>query len=95
MTQLDESPPPQQQYAASPPPRAARSPLPPYSLPCPAPPSPLSLEVLELLRKGDEDGRPFDRIVVDTAPTGHTLRLLSFPAFLDDFLENLIAARGQ
>lgn len=29
----------------------------------------------------------FDRIIIDTAPTGHTLRLLGFPDFLDNFLE--------
>jgi len=37
----------------------------------------------------------FDRIIIDTAPTGHTLRLLSLPQFLDDFLEKLIALRKK
>jgi len=37
----------------------------------------------------------FDRIIIDTAPTGHTLRLLSLPSFLDDFLERLIALRKK
>ncbi len=31
----------------------------------------------------------FDRIIIDTAPTGHTLRLLGFPEFLDNFLEKV------
>lgn len=31
----------------------------------------------------------FDRIIIDTAPTGHTLRLLGFPDFLDNFLEKV------
>jgi arsenite-transporting ATPase len=37
----------------------------------------------------------FDRIIIDTAPTGHTLRLLSFPRFIDDFLERLITLRSK
>lgn len=34
----------------------------------------------------------FDRIIIDTAPTGHTLRLLGFPDFLDNFLEKVSAS---
>ena len=46
-------------------------------------------EVVKLAEKaGTDEG--FDRIVIDTAPTGHTLRLLSFPDFLDGFLGKLI-----
>jgi arsenite-transporting ATPase len=37
------------------------------------------LEILRLVREADA---PFDRVVVDTAPTGHTLRLLASPALL-------------
>lgn len=35
------------------------------------------------------DRNDFDRIIIDTAPTGHTLRLLGFPEFLDNFLEKV------
>jgi len=52
--------------------------------------------VVKLLESGTPDtGRPFDRIVIDTAPTGHTLRLLSFPEFLDDFLGRVIKVRDK
>ena len=37
----------------------------------------------------------FDRIVLDTAPTGHTLRLLAFPVFLDNLLTKLISLRSR
>lgn len=52
--------------------------------------------VVKLLESGAPGtGRPFDRIVIDTAPTGHTLRLLSFPEFLDDFLGRVIRVRDK
>jgi len=55
-------------------------------------------KVLDLVKGGDNKlsaGIKFDRIVVDTAPTGHTLRLLSFPDFIGDFFERLIRIRDR
>jgi len=37
----------------------------------------------------------FERVIVDTAPTGHTLRLLSFPDFLDSFLQKVISIKRK
>jgi arsenite-transporting ATPase len=42
-------------------------------------------KVVNLVKRGD-----FDRIVLDTAPTGHTLRMLSSPGFLADFIDRLL-----
>ena len=39
-----------------------------------------------LVKKGN-----FDRIVLDTAPTGHTLRMLSTPAFISELIEKVLA----
>jgi len=46
---------------------------------------------IEVMRESDE----FDRVVFDTSPTGGTLRLLSLPEFLDDWIERLIDKRSQ
>lgn len=42
-------------------------------------------EIVNLVKKGG-----FDRIVLDTAPTGHTLRMLSTPGFLSDLIDRLL-----
>ncbi|KAA8493435.1 ATPase GET3 [Porphyridium purpureum] len=43
----------------------------------------------------DGDTKPFDRIIIDTAPTGHTLRMLAFPDFVDSFLGKAIKLRSK
>ncbi|HOR87081.1 MAG TPA: ArsA family ATPase [Bacillota bacterium] len=40
-----------------------------------------------------EKGNEFDRIIFDTAPTGHTLRLLSLPELMGGWMDNLISKR--
>lgn len=42
-----------------------------------------------------EDYARFSRIVIDTAPTGHTLRLLTLPEFLDASLEKILSLRKK
>jgi arsenite-transporting ATPase len=42
-------------------------------------------KVIQLIRRGE-----FDRVVLDTAPTGHTLRLLTTPSFLADLIERIL-----
>ncbi len=37
------------------------------------------LKVFKLLQGGNEFDVRFDRVIIDTAPTGHTLRLLKYP----------------
>lgn len=49
--------------------------------------------MLKLVRGENELGLKFDRVIIDTAPTGHTLRMLNYPEFLDNFFEKLIKIR--
>ncbi|MDX1396246.1 MAG: TRC40/GET3/ArsA family transport-energizing ATPase [Gemmatimonadota bacterium] len=43
----------------------------------------------------EEEGRDFDRIVFDTAPTGQTLRLLSLPELMTAWMSGLIQRRKK
>ncbi len=47
----------------------------------------VALAKLVRLARRDALGMHFDRVIIDTAPTGHTLRLLTYPDFLDRFIE--------
>lgn len=52
------------------------------------------LAVLDLLVEYVDTGE-WDRIVFDTAPTGHTLRLFDLPEVMGRTLETLVSLRGQ
>jgi arsenite efflux ATP-binding protein ArsA (TC 3.A.4.1.1) len=52
-----------------------------------------AVAVEQLLRYADDDR--YDRIVIDTAPTGHTLRLLELPSTLDRLMDTVSAVRDQ
>ncbi len=43
----------------------------------------------------EEEGREFDRVVFDTAPTGHTLQLLSLPEQMSAWITGLIGRRRK
>jgi len=47
-------------------------------------------KVIGLIKNGD-----FDRIVLDTAPTGHTLRMLSTPGFIAELIEKVISISNK
>lgn len=49
---------------------------------------------MQLLLEYFDDPR-FDRVVVDTAPTGHTLRLLSLPDLMDSMVGRFLSLREQ
>lgn len=49
---------------------------------------------IQLLMRYMDDDR-FDRVVVDTAPTGHTLRLLELPELLDSMMGRMIRLRER
>lgn len=50
-------------------------------------------KVIQILKK--KEFEDFDRIVFDTAPTGHTLRLLSLPDFLDTSIGKILQIRQR
>jgi arsenite/tail-anchored protein-transporting ATPase len=52
------------------------------------------IKILNLV-ESQTAGVDFKRIVVDCAPTGHTLRLLAFPDFLDAFLGKALSLRKK
>mmetsp|Transcript_5837 Transcript_5837/g.8573 ORF Transcript_5837/g.8573 Transcript_5837/m.8573 type:complete len:780 (-) Transcript_5837:134-2473(-) len=59
------------------------------------PPGLDELVALSNILNDDEITRDFDVVVVDTAPTGHTLRMLALPEFLDGFLSKLLDLRKK
>jgi arsenite-transporting ATPase len=57
-------------------------------------------KVVSLVEEGEAKtamGEPikFDRVVIDTAPTGHTMRLLDYPGFIESLLTKALNLRGE
>lgn len=52
------------------------------------------VEIIKLIQ-GDPAYQRYDRIVFDTAPTGHTLRLLALPDFMDSFLGKILSMKAK
>ncbi|PXF40580.1 putative arsenical pump-driving ATPase [Gracilariopsis chorda] len=52
------------------------------------------VEIVKYIQ-ADAEYAKFDRIVFDTAPTGHTLRLLALPDFLNGFFGKLISMKSK
>ena len=57
------------------------------------PPGLDELVALSNILDGKSFSTDFDVVIVDTAPTGHTLRMLALPTFLDGLLGKLIELR--
>ena len=53
------------------------------------------LALLSLSNYLTPEGEPFDYIVVDTAPSGHTIRMLNGPKFIDTSLGKLLMFKGK
>lgn len=50
-----------------------------------------ALSFAKILEYADDED--YDTIILDTAPTGHTLRLLNIPEFLDSFIGRMLKMR--
>lgn len=51
-----------------------------------------ALSFAKILEYAEDDF--YDTVILDTAPTGHTLRLLNIPEFLDSFLGRMLKMRS-
>eukprot|EP00871_Galdieria_phlegrea_P002394 jgi/Galph1/3155/GphlegSOOS_G1809.1 len=52
------------------------------------------VEIIRLIQ-GDPQYIKYQKIIFDTAPTGHTLRLLSLPDFLDGFVGKFLSMKNK